>query len=200
MIAYQYSWSPLPYNYVFLRRLGSLNRWRIWYFDPPYNPIAGFSKNVSTAHWQSAIRHPTLIVFIGLTWTWSLSSLTVPALSRILYLGMCFSQQSIIFHQDNMKLMWFWTIHHVHDQPKKTFHNLTKSHIKPSLTHWIPFNGFHSRIMKPWLQKIYGSKLPNGLYNILYIGDPTLDSYSIIHFCWKNQWIMCPCGISSKIA
>ena len=67
------------------------------------------------------------------------------------------------------------------------FNKLAKSHINPSLTHWSPFKGFHSRLLKPWIQNIYSSNFPNGMYTILYITDPTLDTYSIFHFCWLKS-------------
>ena len=65
--------------------------------------------------------------------------------------------------------------------------NLAKADINPSLNHWSPFKGFHFRLLKPWLQNIYGSNLPNSLYTILYIRDPTLYPYSIVHFCWPRS-------------
>ena len=65
--------------------------------------------------------------------------------------------------------------------------NLAKSDINPSLTHWVPFKGFHFRLLKPWLQNIDVSNLPNGFYTILYIRDPTLDPYSVVHFCWPKS-------------
>ena len=65
--------------------------------------------------------------------------------------------------------------------------NLAKSHINSSLTHWGPFKGFHRRLLKPWLQNIYGSNLPNGLYTIMYIKYPTLDPYSVVHFRWPRS-------------
>ena len=64
--------------------------------------------------------------FIGLIWTQSLSSLTGADLSILLYLGLWISQQSIIYHQDNMTLEWSWTIHHVHNQPKLCWITLPK--------------------------------------------------------------------------
>ena len=95
-----------------------VNRWRIWSFDPPYNRLPGFAKK--RVNWSSEIKHSPSNSdhFIGIIWPQSLSSLTGPALSRLLYLGMCFSQQSIIYHQDNMELKWSWTINLVHNQPK----------------------------------------------------------------------------------
>ena len=125
---------------------------------------------------------------MGLTWPLSLSYLTGTSLTRILYLGLCFSQHSIIFYQDNRKLKWSWTIHHIHNQPNFCWITFAKAHIKPSLTHWIPFKGFHSRLLNPWLQNIYGANFPNSLYTILYIRDPTLDTYFIVHFrCPKSM-------------
>ena len=65
--------------------------------------------------------------------------------------------------------------------------NLTKAHINPSLTHWIPFKGFHSKILKPCLQNIYGSNLSNRLYTILYISYPTLYLYIKVHVRWPKS-------------
>ena len=86
-----------------------------------------------------------------------------------------------------MKLNWYWTIHHIPNQPNLCWITFFKAHIIPSLNPWIPFNGFHFRLMKPWLQNIYGSNLPKVLYTILFIRYPPLDTYSIVHFCWPKS-------------
>ena len=84
--------------------------------------------------------------------------------------------------------------------------NLSKSHINPYLTHWSPFKGFQSRLMQPWLQNIYGSNLPNGLYTILYIMDTTLYPYSIVHLRWPKSmdnvslWHIIPAWINIALA
>ena len=104
-------WWPLsPLGYLFHATRSSSEDWGYLtdgdsdIFTLPTIRFLALLKNVSTVHQQPTIRHPNLIIFIGLTWTWSLSSLTESALSRLLYLGLCFSQQIIIHHQDNMIL------------------------------------------------------------------------------------------------
>ena len=64
--------------------------------------------------------------------------------------------------------------------------NLLKDHINPSFNPWSSFKGFNSRILKPWLQNIYGSNLPNRLYTTLHIRDITVDTYSIVHWHWPK--------------
>ena len=87
-----------------------------------------------------------------------------------------------------MKLQWYWSIHHVQNQPNLCWVNLEKSHINLSLNPWIPFKGFNFKLLQNWLQNIYVSTLTNSLYTILHIKDPTLDPYSIFHFHWPN-WV-----------
>ena len=65
--------------------------------------------------------------------------------------------------------------------------NLAKAHIKPSLIYWSPFEGFHSRLLKPCFQNIYGSNLPNSVYTILRIRDLDLDPYSTVYFHWPKS-------------
>ena len=75
----------------------------------------------------------------------------------------------------------------IHNKTNLCWTTFAKAHINPSLTHWSPFKGFHSRLLKTWLQNIDGSNFPNGLYTILYIRDPNLDPYSIVHFPWPKS-------------
>ena len=86
-----------------------------------------------------------------------------------------------------MKLKWSPTINHVHDQPNLCWINLAKSHMNLYLIPWIPFKGFQSSLLQHWLQNIYGSNLPNSLYTILHIRDPTVDTYSIVYYRWPKS-------------
>ena len=99
----QSSCSPLPYNYVFLRRLGSLNRWRLWSFDPTYNPLSSFSKKC--VDWSSAIiRHTTLINFYWLTMTLILEFLDGISLIQISVSGY------LLLTTDIINIIWKFTV------------------------------------------------------------------------------------------
>ena len=142
---------------------------------------------MSTTHRQSTIHRKTMDTFLGLTPHLSLISLKWTDLSRLLYLVLCFSQNSIIYHYYNMKLQWSWTIHHVQNQPNLCLVNLTKAHINTYLTLWISFKGFHSRLLKIWTQNISGSNLLDSLYIILYPRYTTIYPYSIVHLNWPKS-------------
>ena len=58
-----------------------------------------------------------------------------------------------------MKLQLSRNIHHVQNQTNLCSVNLYRAYINPSLGTWIPFKGFHSRIIQPYLQNIYGSNV-----------------------------------------
>ena len=98
---------------------------------------------MTTAHRYSNIHHLTMYHFLGLTWSWYLSSLTWPSLSGLLYLGLWFSKQSAIYYQYYMKLQWYLTIHHVQNQPNLCWVNLAKSLINPYMNPWVTFKGFY---------------------------------------------------------
>ena len=116
-----------------------------------------------------------------------MSSLTWSALSRLMDLGLCSSQQYTIYHIYDIKLQVSQTIHRVQKQPNLGWVNISKDHINPSLNTWISFEGFHSRLLQPWIQNIYVSNFPNSLYTILHIRDTTLYPYCIVHFHWPKS-------------
>ena len=93
--------------------------------------------------------HPTLIIFIGQTWPWSLRSLTVSALSRFLYLGLCFSQHSIIYYEDNKKLHcdtgWSLCL----DSNPNIFPSQVRASAMPTIWNWSDLKSFLIFIIKP---------------------------------------------------
>ena len=139
-----------------------------------------------TTNWQSTIRNTTMDHFIGLAWPGLLISLTWLYLSSLLDMGLCYLQQYTIYHQYNMKLQWYQTINHVHNQPKFCWLNLYKYRINPYFTLWISFKVFHSRLLQHRIQNIYGATSPNSLETIPHIRDLTIDTYIIVNLHWEK--------------
>ena len=99
-------WWPLsPLGIFFHKTRSSSEDWVPWTdgdSDLLTLPTIRFLALLKTC-WLLFGNQPSVIqlwsVFIGWTWPWSLSFLKGSALSRFLYLGLCFSQQSIIYRQ-----------------------------------------------------------------------------------------------------
>ena len=169
-------WWPLsPLGVLFHTTRSSSEYWSPWTYgdsDLLTLPTIRFIDLLKTC-WLIFGNQPDQ--FIGWTWPWSLSFLTGSALYRFLYLGLCFSQQSIICHQFHcdtgwslsldynpnffpsqvrasaIPTIWNWSDHN----QTNLFWMVTfsKALISPSLTYWRSFKGFHSRLLKPCLQK-----------------------------------------------
>ena len=102
----QSSWNPLPYNYVFLRRLGSLNRCNSDLLTLPTIRFLALLKHVDCS---SAINHPSFNSdqFDCLNMTLVFEFLDrISLIQRFLYLGLCFSQQSIVYYQLHCDSGW----------------------------------------------------------------------------------------------
>ena len=143
-------WWPLsPLRYLFYTTMSYSEDWVPWIdgeSDPLTLPTIRSLDFLKT--FQLIIGNQPSVIQL---WSYSWSNMTlifdlldVTSLIRNFYLGLCFSQQIIIHHQDNVKLKWYWTIHHVQNQPNLCWINHSNTHINPSLTLWSPFKNFHS--------------------------------------------------------
>ena len=145
-----------------------------------------------TSYWKSTIHNPTLDHFLGMTWTWCLSSLTQQYLSRLMYLGLWFSQQYTPYHQYTIELQWSWTIHQVQEKSNLFWIKLSKYHINTYFFLGSDSSFFAPRfwnvvsltyIMQPQTQRLFGFLW----YWFKLIIDKFLIDY--IPYCISGIWL-----------
>ena len=144
-------WNLSPLGVLFHTTRSSSEDWGPWtdgdsdILTLPTIQFLSFLKNLLTALRKSTIYHTTLINFIGWTWLWSLSSLTGSALSRFLYLRLCFSQQSIIYHQLQCGTGWSLSL----DSNSNIFPSQARASATLTIWNWSDLKSFLIFIIKP---------------------------------------------------